>query len=156
MRVRGLDQTLYRQHRAERVGHVCECHQARARPEQLHELLELELPAPVDRCDLERATGLGAQHLPGDDVGVMLERADQDLVPGAKALAAVGLRDEVDALGRTTDEYDLARRAGVDEAPYALACTLVGRGGCLAERMHAAVHVRMRMRLVLLDCPQHR
>ena len=131
-------------------------HQPRARAEQLEELIEHELAAAVDRRHLERAAGLLAHHLPGHDVGVMLERGDQDLVARAEARPRIGLRDEIDRLGRAAHEDDLARRARVDEAAHALARRLEGVGGGLAERVHAAVHVGVRVRLVVLDGAQHR
>src|SRR5256885_4939898 len=129
-----LDEGLQRQHRAEGVGHVRHRHQARARAEEFQELLQLQLAAAVDRRHLEGAAGLLAQHLPGDDVGVMLERADEDLVAGPQARAAPGLRDEVDRLGGAAHKNDLARTAGVDETPYALARALVRGGSRLTER----------------------
>jgi len=122
-----LDDALYRQHRAERVGHVRHRHQPRARVEELEELLQLQLAAAVDRRHFQRAARLLAHHLPGDYVGVMLERADEDLVACPQARAGVGLRDQVDPLGGAADKNDLARRAGIDEAPYALAGAFITR-----------------------------
>ncbi len=59
-------------------------------------------------------------------------------------------------LGRAAHEDDLAGRAGVEEAPHALARAFKGCGGRLAQGVHAAVHVRMRVRLVVLHRAQHR
>src|SRR5882762_9052396 len=86
----------------------------------------------------------------------MLERADEDLISGPQARAAVGLCDQIDRLGGAADKDDLARAAGIYETPYALARTLVRGGGGLTERMHAAMHVGVRVCLVVLDRPQHR
>src|SRR2546423_14288623 len=86
----------------------------------------------------------------------MLERADEDLIPGPQARAAPGLRDEVDRLGGAADKDDLARAAGIDETPYALARALVRGGSRLTERMHAAMYVGVRVGLVVLDRAQHR
>src|SRR5205814_3868607 len=86
----------------------------------------------------------------------MLERADQNLVARSQPRTGPGLRHQINAFGRAPHEDDLARAAGVDEAPHALAGPLVGGRGRLAERMHAAMHIGVRMCLVLLDRAQHR
>ncbi len=151
-----LDEAPDGQHRAEGVGDFGHCHEARTRAEELEERLELELAAAVDRRYPERTTGLLAHDLPGDDVGVVLEGGDEDLIALPEARPGVGLGDEVDTLRRPAHEDDLARRARIDEAPHALAGTFEGGGRRLAERMHAAMHVGMRVGLVLLDGTQHR
>ena len=70
--------------------------------------------------------------------------------PGPSARAAPGLGDQVDGLGGAAHEDDLARRARVDEAPHRLARALEGRRGLLAQRVHAAMHVGVQVRLVVL------
>ncbi len=50
------------------------------RTEQLLVLLENDLAAIVHRRDAQPRAGLGAELLPGHDVGVMLEPGDDDLV----------------------------------------------------------------------------
>ncbi len=154
--VRGLDDALHRQHRAQRIGDMRDPDEARARGEQLQVRLELQLAAAVDGGDHKLRPGLLAHHLPGHDVGVVLECRDQDLVPGPEARAAVGLGDEVDRLGGAAHEHHLAHRGGIDEAAHALARTLEGGRGRLAQGMHAAVHVGVRVGLVVLDRAQHR
>ena len=50
--------------------------------EQPLEFLEQELAGVVDRRDLEHDAEAVAQHLPGHDVGVVLQLGDHDLVAG--------------------------------------------------------------------------
>ena len=64
-------------------------------------------PRVVDRRDAEARALLGAELLPRDDVGVVLEPRDDDLVAGADVAAAPALRDEVDSLGRAAHEDDV-------------------------------------------------
>ena len=108
-------------------------------------------PRRLIGATLSVRAGLLAHHLPGHDVGVVLERGDQDLVAGLEARPRVGLRDQVDRLGSAAHEDDLARRARIDEAPHALARALEGGRRRLAQRVHAAMHVGVRVRLVVLD-----
>ena len=56
------------------------------------------------------------EHLPGHDVRVVLHLGDHDLVAGADVGAAPALRDQVDALGGATDEDELVRMLGANEA----------------------------------------
>ena len=50
-----------------------------------------------------------AQHLPRHDVGVVLQRGDDDLVARRRTPAPVALRDEIDRLGRAAREDHLVR-----------------------------------------------
>ena len=76
-------------------------------PSRRCELVQHQLAAIVDRHDLQHGARLLAQHLPRDDVGVVLHRGDQDLVAGPTVRRAIALRDQVDGLGRAADEDDL-------------------------------------------------
>ena len=93
--------------------------------------------------------------LPGDVVGVVLELGDDDEIAGAEVVQAPGVRDEVDRLGRVAEEDDLAGGGRVDECARFLACAFVGGGGALAERVDAAVHVRVRGLVELVHRLQH-
>ena len=55
------------------------------------------------RNDVDR----GAGHLPGDDVGMMFERREENAVVRPEIRLAPALGDEVDPLGRAADEDDL-------------------------------------------------
>src|SRR5581483_5161302 len=82
-------------------------------------------------------------HLPRHDVRVMFHLGDEDLVAWADARAAERGRNEVDGFRRAADEYDFARVGGVEEPPYAFARRIVGLGGFDAERVDAAMDVRV-------------
>src|SRR6185437_4327646 len=86
----------------------------------------------------------------------MLEPGDQDLIARSEARPCIGLRDEVDALGRAADEDDLPCGVGVDEPTHPLACSLVRLRGGLAERVDAAVDICVAMRFVPLYGTQDR
>ena len=96
---------------AQRVRNVRDRDELRPRPEQLREFVEQQLAAIVDRGDAQLRALFFAQHLPGHDVGVVLHGGDQDFVACADVLAAVGLRDQVDAFGGAADENNFAADA---------------------------------------------
>ena len=152
----GIDDALHRQHRPQHVGNVRDGHEPRAGIEQLQELIEQQLAAAIDRCDLQGAAGLFAHHLPGDDVRVMLEGRDENFIAGAEARAGIRLRDEIDALRGAANEDDLAGRARIDKAAHPLPRALVRLGGRLTQRVHATMHIRVTVGLVVLDGTQDR
>src|SRR5687767_15158932 len=78
--VRYLDHGFDRVDGPQSVGDMDHTDQTGAIIQKLFVLLQDQLAAVVDRDDAQPRTGLFAQHLPGNDVGVMFDPADQDLV----------------------------------------------------------------------------
>ncbi len=121
---------------------------------------------------VQAACGVGAQHeqpgaaglrrlLPGDQVGVVLQAAHDDLVaraqPGlARAAQPQALGDEVERLGGARGEDQLVLGSGADEALEHGARGLEVVGGALAQRVHAAVDVGAVARLEDAHGLQHR
>ena len=68
------------------------------------ERLERQPPLLVDLQVAKRGAALAAEHLPGDDVRVVLGLGDQHRVAGADVRAAPGVGDEVDRLGDVLGE----------------------------------------------------
>ena len=75
-----VDDAPDRVDRAERVGDVGDRDELGARPDELLELVEQQLAGVVDGRDAQTGAPLLADHLPGDDVGVVLHRRDEHLV----------------------------------------------------------------------------
>ena len=126
---------------AEGVRDVGDGHHAGARIEQLFVLLHEEFAALVHGNDAQFGVLLFAEHLPGDDVGVVLHRRDDDLVAGLHVLAAPGTADQVDAFGGAADEDQFIFAARIQKALGLGAGFLVGGGGALGELVNAAVDV---------------
>ena len=59
--------------------------------------------------------GLGGYHLPGDDVGVVFQFAEQNFVAAIEPGARVTLGDQVDPLGGTAGPDYLPAGAGIDK-----------------------------------------
>src|SRR5690606_8664777 len=113
------------------------------------EVVDVYLAALVDRADHEFRAGLFAYELPRHDVRMVFEVRDENLVAWSETRAAPALRDEVDGGGRPTGEDDFRSRGRVDEGDQRIARTFVGFRRAMAERMHAAVYVRVVGALVL-------
>ena len=108
MAVRGLYHGLRGNDGTERVGHLWKRNQARARAKQLFVFIEKNLATVVDGRDTQLGALFPAQHLPGHDVGVVLEPGDHDLVVLLDVLPSPALGHQVDALGCATNEDDFA------------------------------------------------
>jgi hypothetical protein len=145
------DDVPHRVDRPERVGDVHHRHDARARREQVGQPIEQQLAPLVHRDHPQRGPALLAEHLPRDDVRVVLHGGDQHLVAAAHALPAVRAGDEVDALRRAAHEHDFRRGRRVEVARHHGAAPLVGRGGFLAQLVHAPVHVGVDRLVVAVD-----
>src|SRR5438067_1096744 len=105
---------------------------------------EIELALLGERDHRERRAGASADVLPGDEVRVMLELADDDDVTRAEVVQAPRVRDEIDRLRRVADEDDLAHVRRVQQRPHLLPRALESCGRALGEHVDAAVHVRIR------------
>ena len=144
LRVRGLDDPLHRQDGAQRIRDMGDCDELRARRQQLHELVEQQLAALVDRRHLQRAAGLLAHHLPRDDVGVVLERGDRgSRRPALKRGRAYDCATRLIASVVPRTKMISLRRTRIDESPHALARTLKRFRRRLAQCVHAAMDVRV-------------
>jgi hypothetical protein len=80
----------------------------RSRAEQLLVLIEQEFAAIIDRHHPQDRALLLAEDLPRHDIGVVFHGGDNDLIPGLEMLSAVAVDHEVDSLGDTAHEDDLA------------------------------------------------
>ena len=129
--------------RAERVRHLRERDELRARPEQLLIGIEANLPMIIDGDDLEDRARLRAELLPGHDVGMVLKPGDDDFVVLADVLAAPALGDEVDGLGGPAHENDLVRGRRAKKAAHLFASVFVSVGGAGGKLMRAAMDVRV-------------
>ena len=143
------------QNRAQRVRGMGQGNELRSRAQQGLVLLHHDL-APVGHgYDPQDGPFFFGDHLPGNDVGVMLERRENDFIAGLKELAAVGLRDEVDSLSRPPHEDDLFCGTGPKECLDLLAGLLVGVGCTGGQGVGAAVNVGIVVRIEIRDGVDH-
>ena len=110
-------------------------------PKQLFVLVEQHLARVIDRRNAQPRALFRAQHLPGNDVGVMLHPGDDNLIVLLNVLASPTLRDKIDGLGRSAHKDDLARGAGIQKAARLFASRFVGIGGTRGQFMRGAMHI---------------
>ena len=104
-----------------------------------------EIHAAVGRAldELQLRTGLTADHLPRQQIAVVLHDGHKHLVTRLDVRQAVAVGDEVQALGRVACKDDLARRLCADEAAHRLARLLIDIGRLHAQRIQPAQGVRV-------------
>ena len=118
----------------------------RARRQQAGQVTDVEPPLRVGPQDAQPRPAAPRRLLPGHQVGMVLQPADDDLVarlddrrPDPRGRQAVG--HEVERLGRSRGEDQFVRRTCADEALERAAGLFEGVGRALAQRVHAAVDI---------------
>jgi hypothetical protein len=121
----------------------------------LVELREVGIAVLVDLEHQELRALAVCDVLPRNEVRVVLELGDDDRVAGAEVVAAPRVGDEVQALGRVSDEDDFACVGRVEERAHLLARAFESARRPLGQHVHRPMDVRVR-RLVELRHPvQH-
>ena len=138
---------------AEGVGDVREGDELGAGGEQALESHEVDFAARCDGCDDDLGAGALGDHLPRDDVGVVLEMGEQDLVAGLEVGPAPALGHEVDALGGAAHEDAAPGVLEAEELRDGTAGGFVGGGGLLAQEMDATVDVGVLLGVIALEGP---
>ena len=105
----------------------------------------LKIHAAIRRAldKLQLRARLAADHLPRQQVAVVLHDGYEHLVARFHVRQAVAVGDEVQALGRVAGKDDLTRRACPDEIAHGLARLLINIGRLDAQRIQAAQGVRV-------------
>jgi len=150
-----VDDLSGRRDGAERVRNLSERHQLGTRVQQFGVFIELQLAVIIDRNHAQSRSLFSAQHLPRHDVGVVLQMADDDFIIATDIGAAPGLGHQIDRLGGAAGEDDLVQRSGIEEAPGALAGTLIGLRHGVGEKMQPAVDVGIFTLIGTADAIQH-
>ncbi len=131
-------------------------HDLGARGEETVVGLHIELQLCGERHGTQHSAGAAAEHLPGDDVGVVRIGGDDNLIAGGdKAGERKGLRHEVDAGRAAAGEDELSRRRGTEESSYGFAGSLVFLCGQAAEVVSTAVNVRVLLLIVAAGGFEH-
>ena len=82
-----------------------------------------------------------AQHLPGNDIGMVLHAGDQHCLAGLQHAPAVAVGDEVDGFGAVAHENDFVAVWRIQQCGDGVAGGFVGVGGALAHPMQAAMNI---------------
>src|SRR5439155_23284962 len=143
VRVGKLRELLYRVDRAEHVRHVRHGYQSRFWSNQRARCWEVEdaLVRNWNRSHL--CAGVGGNHLPGQQIAVVLRLRDDDLVAGLEISLAPGAGREIDRLRRIPDEDHRARVRRADKARDLDPNLFVLRRRLFGEDVDAAMDVRV-------------
>ena len=150
-----IDHLAHADDGADAVRDVGEGDQLRPRAQEHLVDVETEPARLVDGHELQVPVALLGQHLPGDEVGVVLQLGQDDGVGAPDVAAAPGVGDQVDRLGGVAGEDDLARARRADEVGDLRAGRLVGRGRLLGDGVDAAVDVGRIAAVVVVDRVDH-
>ena len=123
--------------------------------EHLFVLVHEQFSGVVNGHDPQIGSLFLAQHLPGNDVGVVLHVGDDDVVAGAYVLPPVGVSHQVDPFRGVPSVNYLFVVAGIDELPDLGSCALITISRLLAHGMDAAVHIGVGSGVVIDDGINH-
>src|SRR5881394_851772 len=130
-------------------------HQLRALIEQRLVLIHQQLAGIIDWNHAQPGALLFAEHLPRDDVRVVLHGRDDDLIAGANELATITMHDEIDAFGSAAHEDTFLYVARVDEALHLFARSLISSRRPHAQIVHPAMNVRVFLLKILRAAFNH-
>ena len=146
---------LHRVLPAENVRHLRHGDDLRAPGDERFDLPEIHTAVRRALDELQLRAGLTANHLPRQQVAVVLHDGHEHLVTRLDVRQAVAVGDEVQALGRVAGKDDLTRRLCADEAAHRLARLLIDIGRLHAQRIQPAQGVRIVAAVEIRHCIEH-
>ena len=126
---------------AENVRHLRHGDDLRALGDERFDLPEIHTAVGRALDELQLCASLAADHLPREQVAVVLHNGHEHLIPRLDVRQAVAVGDEVQALGRVAGKDDLTRRACADEIAHRLTRLLIDIGRLDAQRVQSAQRV---------------
>ena len=105
--MRQRDHLTQRVFRAQHVRYVVNRQQLRAIVKQRRQRFQLQRPVGIQWDNAQFCTCAGAQHLPGDNIGVVFHFTDDDVITRPNIAIAPAVRHQVDALRRTANKHQL-------------------------------------------------
>lgn len=154
--VRRIDDRAQVGPRPEHVRRLRNAYDARAGIDQFVEPAGFERSGIVERKHSQLRPLALAEHLPRNDVRMVLHLGRNHVVALSDEMPAEAVRDQIDRGGRPRREDDLARRAGAYEPADGLACGLVLVGAGLAHVVQSPVHVGIHPAMQPVDLVDHR
>src|SRR6185437_9656089 len=123
--------------------------------QQLFKFFQQEFAAFIDGSNTKLRTLFFAQHLPWNDIGVVLHASNQDFVPASDMFTSICLRDQVDSLSGSAKENDFLCVRCIDERLRRYPRLLVRFRCTLGKSMHPAMNVRIVVAVVALNGVDH-
>ena len=107
--MRQRDHFRKRVFRSQHVRHMRDSQQSGTLIKQRRERIQLQRAVRIERNDAQFRPCTRAQHLPGDNIGVVLHLADDDVIASPNILRPPAVGNKVDALCRPAHEHQLFR-----------------------------------------------
>jgi len=130
--------------------------QSGARPQHGQVSLHIQIPALIQRNDPNKGASALGNQLPGHYVGVVLQGAEDDLVPRLELAHSPALGHQIDRLGCAAGPDHFPAVRCVDKAGDRFPGCLEGAGGTAAQGMGGAVHIGIVGPIVVSYGIQHR
>ena len=139
--VSGRDDCLHGIDRSQGVGDMNHRDYSGPVAQQSVKRLHVQLTVTVDGNNHQARARLFADHLPGNDVGVVLHPGDQHFVTRSEPYLAQACGNEIDRLGGSPGKDDFVGPRRIDVIAHLVPGALVGVRGTLAQLVHAPVYV---------------
>jgi hypothetical protein len=146
-----LDHLCCGRNNAESVRDLRDGDQAGLRSEQLLVLIQQHLTAVIYGRDAQLRPLLRAEHLPWDDVGMMLKPGDSNLVVFLNIASSPALGNEIHAFGSAPNEDDLACGRRIQEPANLFTRRFMRIRRTRSQLMRGAMHIGV---LVLVEILQ--
>ena len=141
---------------AQRIAGVTDCDQLGFFTQQVAVGIQVQITVLQQRDHLDHGTGTLGDHLPGHDVGVVFQRAEDDLVTDFQVAQAPAIRHQVDRFGGAAGPDDLAAVCCVKILGHLLSCLFEAQGGFGTQVMRGTVNVGVGGLVVLCYRINHR
>ena len=139
------DHFFHRVHEAEHIGNLGNGDKPGLFREQAGKHLEAQIAVFIHRKYLQMSAFPLAKHLPGNDIGVMLRLADQNLVALADKSFSEAVGDQIDGSRRPGSKDDFLTLR-TEEPGCLLACNFIYlsclRGKCMDSAMDIGVSMQ--------------
>ena len=110
----------------------------------------------IERNNAQRSARLLAEHLPWHDIGVMLHRGNNDVIPGLDIGAPPAISNQINPFGCPANKDNFFRGSCINEACNLITHVLHQLGGFCTQRVDTAMHRRVTMAVKIQFGINHR
>ena len=138
--MRKLNHFSYRIFGTQHVGYLSNCQQFCVAVDKLRKHVQFQRTVLIERYHSQFCTGAFAEHLPGNNIGVVLHGRDNNVISGLHRAHSPAVCHEVDPFGGAAYKHNLFRRLRADKARHLTAHVLHAFGRFRAEGVYATMH----------------
>src|SRR5690606_22963343 len=109
--------------------------------EQGFKLVDIDIPCSHDGNGYHFGAALGADHLPGDDVGMVLELGYQHAVTGIEVMTPPAVRHQINGFGHAAHPDNLPGTGAVEKTAGGFAGAFKRLGRSITEGVNAAMNI---------------